>query len=419
MEAAILTIGEEILIGQIVDTNSAWIAQELNKIGISVKKIISISDSDSEIQSAVNQLLNNYDIVLSTGGLGPTSDDITKQSLCKVFGSKLVLHNETLDHVREIFEKRGLPLTEINSKQAELPDNCEVLYNSMGTAPGMLFHRDGRYFISMPGVPFEMKAIMEKHVIPRFRNNEGGEEIVHKTIHTYGLPESFLAEKISDWESNLPNNIKLAYLPSPLSIRLRLSSKGFNRHIIDVEIQDQIEKLLRIIPENIFGYDNDTLASVVGRLLTDNGLTLSTAESCTGGTLSQLITQVPGSSNYFLGGIISYSNLIKINELGVRKELIEEHGAVSQQVVEAMAEGIKNRFGSHYSIATSGIAGPTGGTPLKPVGTVWVAISSMHGTISQQFIFGSDRERNILRSSASALNMLRIQIEREKNKKSR
>lgn len=417
MEAAILTIGEEILIGQIVDTNSAWMAQELNRIGIAVKKIVSISDSDNEIQSSVNELLKQYDIVLSTGGLGPTSDDITKQSLCKLFNSKLVLHNPTLEHIREIFTKRGLPLTELNIKQAEVPHNCEVLFNSNGTAPGMWFNLEGKIFISMPGVPFEMKFIMTMHILPRLKERNGGGEIIHKTIQTFGLPESFLAEKLSRWESDLPKNIKLAYLPSPHSIRLRLSSIGSNKELVEQDIKNQIDKLYSIIPNNIFGFEHDTMASVVGRLMIENKHTLAVAESCTGGTISQLITQVPGSSQYFLGGVVSYSNEIKTSELGVNQDLIMMYGAVSQQVVNAMAEGIRIRFKSDFSVATSGIAGPTGGSEQKPVGTVWIAVSSNQGTISQMFNFGSDRDRNILRSSVTALNMLRLKIGNEKKYK--
>ena len=412
MKAALLTIGEEILIGQIVDTNSAWMAQELNKIGISVKEIVSISDSYSDIQASIEQLVKKYDIVLSTGGLGPTRDDITKQSICQLFNAKLVMHEPTLNHIRDIFAKRGLPLTELNSKQAEVPDSCEVLFNPNGTAPGMWFNFENKIFVAMPGVPYEMKAIMEMHILPRLMKETGKKSIVHKTIQTFGLPESFLAEMLSDWEDNLPKDISLAYLPSPNSIRLRLSSIGDKASLIEQRIDDEIKKLQHIIPDNIFGYEHDTMASVVGQLLADNNLTLAVAESCTGGYVSQLLTQVPGSSKYFLGGIISYSNEIKIKELAVNSELIEAHGAVSQPVVEAMARGVRTKFNANYSIATSGIAGPTGGTPTKPVGTVWIAVSTESGTFSQLLNLGGDRERIIIRSSISALNMLRLQIKK-------
>jgi nicotinamide-nucleotide amidase len=412
MNAAILTIGEEILIGQIIDTNSAWIASELNQIGIRVREIVSISDSSNQIKESVEQLLNKYDIVFSTGGLGPTSDDITKQTICEIFDSKLVTHEPTLEHISSIFEKRGLPLTKINAQQAEIPHNCEVLFNPSGTAPGMWFERNGKIFISMPGVPFEMKAIMEIHIFPRLKEILGTNIIIHKTIQTFGLPESFLSQTLSEWESALPKSISLAYLPSPTSIRLRLSSSGSNKALIDNSIKEEIKKLQDIIPENIFGYNDDTMASVIGRILKENSKTISVAESCTGGTIAKLITEVPGSSNYFVGGIVAYSNNIKINFLDVDPNLINEFGAVSKQVVEAMAIGILKKFNTDYSIATSGIAGPTGATENKPLGTVWICIASKDEIISRMYNYGGDRERNILRSSVTALNLLRLHMKR-------
>ncbi len=414
MDAALLTIGEEILIGQIVDTNSAWMASELNRIGVRVRQIVSISDRGDEIKSSINQLLNNFDIVLATGGLGPTSDDITKQTLCELFDAKLVSHSSTLDHIRTIFATRGLPLTDLNAKQAEVPDNCEVLFNRLGTAPGMWFNINGKILVSMPGVPFEMKGIMEEHVLPRLSSFSGSDSIVHRTVHTFGLPESFLAQKLAEWESCLPPSISLAYLPSPLSIRLRLSSSGKNKEPIEQRIEEQIRKLNQIVPESIFGYDNDSMASVVADLLVGLGATLSIAESCTGGTIAHLITQLPGSSAYFTGGVVAYSNEVKVAQLGVNPDLISNYGAVSQPVVEAMANGIRTRLNTDYAIATSGIAGPSGATPGKPVGTVWISVASSTVTASQQFSLGGDRERVILRSSISALNMLRLMILNEK-----
>ena len=414
MYATIITIGEEILIGQIVDTNSAWMGYELNKVGVKVRQIISIPDIDEQIKSTVNQSVNDSDIVLITGGLGPTNDDITKQALCQLFGSELVVHGPTLEHIRQIFAKRGLPLTELNSKQAEIPSICEVLHNPLGTAPGMWFDINSKIVVSMPGVPFEMKGIMQQHVLPRLDAFADGVSIVHKTIQTFGLPESFLAERLNDWEANMPRNINVAYLPNPISIRIRLSSSGNSKELIELEIQKQIDALLKLIPNNIFGYENDTMASVVGDLLVNNSLMLAVAESCTGGTIAHLITHQSGSSRYFLGGVVAYSNDVKVSALGVDSHLIETYGAVSQQVVESMAQGVMLKLGSDYGIATSGIAGPTGGTPGKPVGTVWVAVSSKQGVVSERFSFGSDRERNILRSSVSALNMLRLLILSEK-----
>lgn len=414
MNAAILTIGEEILIGQIVDTNSAWMATELNNIGVSVRRIVSISDSLEEIKSTVNELFNEYEIVLVTGGLGPTNDDITKHALCELFNAELIVHKPTLDHVAGIFAQRGLPLTELNAKQAEEPNNCEVLFNPKGTAPAMLFRNGEKILVSMPGVPFEMKAIMELHVIPEIKSKNSTRVVYHKNIQTFGLPESFLAERISTWEQNLPENTSLAYLPSPNAIRLRLSTTGTNISLIKNNVQLQIEKLKSIIPDNIFGFDDDTMAIVVARLLIEKSAKVAVAESCTGGTIAQLLTENSGSSEYFVGGVVAYSNTIKVEQLKVSIADIEKYGAVSQQVVEAMAKNVRSIFKSDYAIATSGIAGPTGATQGKPVGTVWIAISTPQGTVSEMHTFGGDRYRNILRSSVTALNMLRRILLEEK-----
>lgn len=415
MDAVIITIGEEILIGQIVDTNSAWMAQELNAIGVKVRKIISISDSAEQIKNSINQAIDKTDVVLVTGGLGPTTDDITKQTLAQMFGGELLVHEPTLEHIREIFAKRGLPLTNLNAKQAQVPSSCEVLHNPLGTAPGMWFNTNGKVIVAMPGVPFEMKEIMRQHVLPRLGAVSSTNSIVHKTIHTFGLPESFLAEKLTKWESEMPKDIAVAYLPNPLSIRIRISSSGSNRSLIQQNINDQIVKLKQIIPESIFGYDEDSMASVVGNMLSSQRLKLSLAESCTGGTIAHLVTQLSGSSKYFMGGVVAYSNEAKINLLEVDSKLIDSNGAVSQQVVEAMAQGAMKKFDTDYVIATSGIAGPTGATPGKPVGTIWIAVASKNQTISKLYTFGNDRERNILRSSVTALNMLRLLIISEKN----
>jgi nicotinamide-nucleotide amidase len=413
MNAAIIIIGQEILIGQIVDTNSFWIASQLNSIGINVQRIISISDSEDDIINTLNQSIKEYDIIITTGGLGPTSDDITKLSLCKFFGCKLVVHKQTLQKIEQIFSSRGLPVTELNLKQAEVPESCEPLLNGLGTAPGMWFKVNNCNIISLPGVPFEMMAIMQEHVLPRILQTNKKHYIVHRTIHTFGLPESFLAEKLSRWEQELPSSIQVAYLPSPISIRIRLSSTGNNKSIIETLVQDQIEKLKAIIPEYLFGYNDDTMASVIGHLLRQNKSTLSVAESCTGGKISNLISEVPGASDYFTGSIIAYSNTIKQNVLGVEENSLVKHGAVSQQVVKAMAQGVRKIMGTDYSIATSGIAGPEGGTTKKPIGTIWIAVSSPQKTICKKFSLGMDRERNILRGSITALNMLRLQIMNE------
>ncbi len=418
MNAAILTIGEEILIGQIVDTNSAWIATELNNIGVSVRRIVSISDSYEEIKSTISKLFNEYDIVLITGGLGPTNDDITKHALCELFSAELIVHKPTLDHVSDIFARRGLLLTELNAKQAEVPNNCKVLFNPNGTAPAMLFENGKSIMVSMPGVPYEMKAIMKLHVLPQIKGKNSTRVVYHKNIQTFGLPESFLAERISEWEKNLPENTSLAYLPSPNSIRLRLSTIGSDISLIKNNTQLQIEKLKPIILDNIFGFDDDTMATTVARLLLDKNAKLAVAESCTGGTIAQLLTENSGSSEYFVGGIVAYSNEIKVEQLRVSNNDIEKFGAVSQQVVEAMAANARDIFKTNYAIATSGIAGPTGATQGKPVGTVWIAIATPQTVVSEMHMFGGNRERNILRSAVTALNMLRlILLEEERSKK--
>lgn len=410
MDAAILTIGEEILIGQIVDTNSQWMATQLNAIGVNVRTILSIGDTRQEIKDAVKLLLVNHQIVLITGGLGPTNDDVTKLALCEFFDAKMVVHKPTLEHITKIFGNRGMPLTELNAKQAEVPDNCKVLHNPTGTAPAMLFEQDGKMIVSMPGVPFEMKSIMEFHVLPEIRLRDNGRIVYHKNILTFGLPESFLAERIATWENSLPKHIELAYLPSPNSIRLRLSGIGYNESELKQEIQGLIDQLITIIPDHVFGYDEDNMAKVAGRLLEEKLATVSVAESCTGGTIAQLFTENSGSSNYFLGGVVAYANSIKEEELNVPVELIERYGAVSRQVVESMAINVQKKFKSDYSIATSGIAGPTGGTEEKPVGTVWIAIATPNGVFSHLHSFGSDRKRNIIRSSVTAINLLRLML---------
>jgi nicotinamide-nucleotide amidase len=410
MVAEIITIGDEILIGQIIDTNSAWIAQKLNLLGIRISKIISISDTVDSIYNHINESFNRSDITILTGGLGPTNDDITKGVLTDYFKGKLIIHEPSLNQITSMFEKRGLPLTELNRKQAEVPDCCEVLTNLLGTAPGMWFERNGKVLISLPGVPFEMVALMENEVIPRITKRLKNEVIVHRTIQTFGLPESFLAERLTEWEKNLPTSLKLAYLPSPLSIRLRLSGYGSTDMNLNSIIDEEVDKLYKIIPKYIFAEGEISMQQVVGRMLKSIGATLSTAESCTGGTIAHLITEVPGSSSYFQGSVVAYSNSVKEQILGVDQDLIRNFGAVSQQVVEAMAKGVKDKLKTDFSIAVSGVAGPDGGTFEKPVGTVWIAVVSNKSLISKELKFGSDRQRNIMRSSVTALNMLRLML---------
>jgi len=410
MVAEIITIGDEILIGQIVDTNSAWIAERLNLLGVKVSRIISISDSKNIIHDSLEESFHKNDITIITGGLGPTNDDITKGVLTDFFQGNLIIHEPTLEHITTLFNKRGLPLTELNRKQAEVPDSCLPLFNKLGTAPGMWFEMDKKIIISLPGVPFEMKGLMEDEVLPRLKMLITNELIVHRTIQTFGLPESFLAEKLAGWESQLPSNIKLAYLPSPISIRLRLSAYGSTQIDLNNIVQKEIDKLYKVIPKYIFGENDVTMQQVVGQMLKSIGSTVSLAESCTGGTIAHLITDVPGSSAYFQGGIVAYSNKVKEEILGVDPNLILKHGAVSKEVVEAMAKGVKEKLKTDFAIAVSGIAGPDGGTKEKPVGTIWIAVISNKSLITNDLKFGADRQRNIMRSSITALNMLRLMI---------
>jgi nicotinamide-nucleotide amidase len=410
MKAELITIGDEILIGQIVDTNSAWMGQQLNLLGIEVYQVTSVHDNHDHIMKALAEAEENADLVLITGGLGPTKDDITKHTLCEYFGTELVFHPEVLEHVRSLLSSRNVNINQLNTDQALLPASCTVLHNSAGTAAGMWFERNNTIFVSMPGVPFEMEAIMTEEVFPRLTKLGITQSIVHKTVLTIGLPESMLAEKIEQWESALPYFIKLAYLPSPMMVRLRLSGYGTDQSELEAEIDRQVKKLLGIIPENVFGFDNDNLGLVIGRLLKESSRTLAVAESCTGGKIAHFITSNPGSSAYFKGGVVAYSNEIKNKLLDVSSEIIETFGAVSQQVAEAMARGAQKVLNSDYSVATTGIAGPDGGTEEKPVGTVWIAVAGPSGIISKKYIFRHNRERNIIRTTHTALNMLRTLI---------
>ncbi|MEO6884535.1 MAG: competence/damage-inducible protein A [Bacteroidia bacterium] len=408
MKAEIITIGDEILIGQIIDTNSAWMAQELNLVGIQIKQISSISDNREHILKALDEAAERADIILITGGLGPTKDDITKTTLCDYFNTKLRFDADVFSDVETIFRNRKTPMLEVNRKQAEVPENCIVLRNKNGTAPGMWFAQKNKIFVSMPGVPFEMKALMETEVIPRLKNNFSLPFILHRTVLTQGIGESFLANKIAAWEESLEKSgIKLAYLPSSGMVRLRLSASGKEKGILEKIVAEKIKTLESLIPEHIFGYEKQTLEEIVGQLLIEKRKTIAIAESCTGGYLSHLITRVSGSSGYFKGAIIPYSNELKINELNVNPNDINQFGAVSKEVVEAMAKNTLQKMNVDFSIAISGIAGPTGGTNEKPVGTVWIAVASQKNIFSQQFLFGTHRERNIERASITALNVFR------------
>lgn len=407
MLAEIISIGDELLIGQVVNTNASWMAEKLNEKGIRVKQITAISDEREHIFKALNEAAFRADIILLTGGLGPTKDDITKQTLAAYFNSKLIFNQETFDNIINIFGKYGRKISHLNRDQAMIPDSSIPIKNSLGTAPGMWFEQHGKIYVSMPGVPFEMKAMMVNYIIPELQKHCSTEAILHKTVLTSGIGESALAEIIEDWETGLPDNIKLAYLPKPGIVRLRLSAYGQDESLLRKTINLEIQKLELLIPELIFGYDDDSLEKIVGDLLRKTNKTLAVAESCTGGLIAHLITSVPGSSDYFMGGVVAYANEIKQSFLGVSGQNLLDFGAVSEQVAIQMARGIKEKMNADYAISTTGIAGPSGGTEEKPVGTVWIAVATPSKIIAKHYQMGDHRGRNIQRTAIAALNMLR------------
>ncbi len=407
MQAEIITIGDEILIGQIVDSNSAWMAAKLNEAGVKVKQITSISDSAEHIIEALKEAEQRADIILMTGGLGPTKDDITKKTLYSYFNSKtMVLHEPTLKIVEEIFRKYNAPLLEVNKNQAMVPDNCEAILNEQGTAPAMLFRKSGKLFFSMPGVPYEMMNILETKVLPIIKANFKLPKIINQTILTAGVGESFLAEKISDIENSLPAHIKLAYLPKLGQVRLRLSTSGTDEAALQQEIDFYTEKIINEIPDVWIAREDIPIEKAILNMMDKHRLTLSVAESCTGGAISQAITQHPGSSTVFAGGGIVYSYELKTKILGVAKQTLEKFGAVSEETITEMVNGALANFKTDYAIAVSGIAGPSGGLPGKPVGTVWIAVANKYKTVTKKYSFGNQRVQNIERSSIAAFNLL-------------
>jgi nicotinamide-nucleotide amidase len=409
ISVSIITIGDELLIGQVIDTNSAWIAQELNKIGIPVLRRVAVGDNFDQIWNTLNEESQKSKVILITGGLGPTADDITKPLLCKYFDGKMVINNDALENVTHLFEKIfKRPLTERNIKQAEVPNSCKVLINPRGTAPGMLFEKKDCIFISMPGVPHEMKGIMIDHVIPLLLEKFELPHISHRTLVTFGIGESMLADLIQSYEEKLPTHIKLAYLPNYGIVRLRLTSSGKNKDAIENEIEQLFCELLLMVKDYLVTNEDEPMEKVVAKLLLKNNQTLSTAESCTGGFLSHLITSIPGSSAYFLGSIVSYSNLLKENLLDVKNITIELNGAVSEAVVIEMAKGALKKLNTTYTIALSGIMGPDGGSTEKPVGTVWIAVGNQESIITKQFHFRFDRLKNIQLTAMNAYNLLRV-----------
>jgi len=410
MTAEIITIGDELLIGQVIDTNSAWIAEQLNLAGIQTHQITSISDSREHILKTLAEAEMRADVILITGGLGPTKDDITKETLCEYFDTRLVFNEEAFNQVAELFKLRGFPVTDLNRKQAEVPANCIPLKNINGTAPGMWFEKNGKIFVSMPGVPFEMKTLLIEQVLPKLTKKLNGNFIIHKTVMTQGVGESFLAKTIEAWEAQLPGNIKLAYLPQPGIVRLRVTAIGSEKGVIARQLEEEIYKLQTVIPDLIFGFNDETLEQVVGKLLKSRAKTLATAESCTGGYIAHLITSVPGSSDYYKGSVISYANQVKMEELGVKLSSLEQWGAVSEDVVKQMAAGMRTKLRTDYALATSGIAGPDGGSEEKPVGTTWIALATPEKVIAQKFLFGEHRGRNIRKAALAAMNMLRVEL---------
>ncbi|MBP6550937.1 MAG: competence/damage-inducible protein A [Flavobacterium sp.] len=412
MKAAIVTIGDEILIGQIVDTNSAFIAKSLDRIGVEVHEMISISDDKQHILDTFQKFQNKVDLVLITGGLGPTKDDVTKKTFCDYFEDELIVDQAVLAHVTKLIEgfyKRTI--TQINKDQALVPSKCTVLHNEVGTAPGMWMKKENTVFISLPGVPFEMKYLVENEIIPKVVRENKRPYILHKTIMTYGRGESAVAEQIEDWENNLPEFIKLAYLPAPGRVRLRLTARGTDKEFLEKSIEENVVSLTGIIGDIIVGFDDDeTLETVVGRLLKKQKKTISTAESCTGGNIAQLLTSVSGASSYFKGSVVSYATETKISVLGLSEELIHKYSVVSAEVAKEMAINIRNMMKTDYGIATTGNAGPTKGDSNAEVGSVFIALATPNEVIVEEFNFGQPREKVIDRATNKSMEILRKEI---------
>ena len=414
--ASIITIGDELLIGQTIDTNSAWMAQELNKIGVWVKRRVAVGDTREDIWQALDEEAASSHIILITGGLGPTADDITKPLLCDYFGGKMIVNEMVLEHVTAIFQKLNRPIIERNMKQAEVPDVCEVLMNKRGTAPGMLFRKGDRIYVSMPGVPHEMKGIMADSVLPLIQQEYTLPFILHRTLLTAGVGESFIAEKINQWEMALPAHIKLAYLPNYGMVRLRLTATGTQKELIEVELDSQFAQLQNEVREFMVVNEDIPLEKALGQLLLSRKKTMATAESCSGGYIAHLLTAIPGSSEYFKGTVVAYAYDVKEDILGVQHTTLEQKGAVSEETVTEMLQGLLRQTTADYGIATSGVMGPGGGTDDKPVGTVWVAVGSREKMVAKKLYFRFDRLRNIELTAANAMLMLFQFIEGEKDK---
>lgn len=412
MRAEIITIGDELLIGQVIDTNSAWIGEHLNEIGVELSRINSISDTAEAITDMLDEASERADVLILTGGLGPTKDDITKYTLCNYFDDELVLNEEVLHQIKTLFAKFGRKeLSALNIKQAEIPSRCKVLANDLGTAAGMWFEKDNTIYISMPGVPYEMKHIMKARVLPELMRRFDLPAIYHKTLHTFGVPESDLATRIEPWEDALPKHISLAYLPSPGLVRLRLSARGPIKEVLKKEVDELFRSLVEDYLDAVaHTFEERSIAYIVGEALLKTNQSVASAESCTGGFLAHLITSVPGSSAYYNGSVVAYANQIKEKVLGVKAEDIQTYGAVSETVVCQMAEGVRALMGTDYGLASSGIAGPDGGTKKKPVGTIWLAIAGPEGTDSLKLELGDNRLFNIRYSANQLLRSLYLKI---------
>ncbi|WP_406844278.1 CinA family nicotinamide mononucleotide deamidase-related protein [Flavobacterium soyae] len=412
MKATIVTIGDEILIGQIVDTNSNFIAKELDRIGVETYEMISISDNKQHILNTFAQLQNKVDVVIITGGLGPTKDDITKKTFCDYFDDQLVVNPEVLAHVTELIEgfyKR--PISQLNKDQALVPSKCTVLHNKMGTAPGMWMKKENTVFVSLPGVPYEMKYLVENEIIPKIVKEYKRPYIIHKTILTYGQGESLVAERIENWENNLPEFIKLAYLPNPGRVRLRMTARGTDKGELEKAIEENVQSLDAIIHDIIVGYEeNETIETVVGKLLAKNNKTISTAESCTGGKIASLLSSVQGASRYFKGSVVSYATEAKVNVLGISQDLIDQFSVVSAEVAAAMALNVKDILKTDYAIATTGNAGPLKGDSNAEIGAVFIALATPEGVITEEFNFGQPREKVIDRATIKSLEILQKEI---------
>ena len=407
MKVQIITIGDEILIGQIIDSNSAWMGRELNREGFEIQEITTVSDNEGEITRALHNAFARADVVLITGGLGPTKDDMTKKALAEYFGVEMVFDKRTFNRIQKLFERWGRDMTEAHREQAYMPANATILLNKMGTAPGMWFDHLGKVAVSMPGVPYEMEFLMSHEVIPRLTKRFPGQPIVHRTICTVGEGEARLANRLEPFLNQLPEYVKVAYLPGLGSVRIRLTARGENEVELQQLLDDKVKELQSLIPEFIFGFGRDTLEGVVGTLLTKHNKVLTLAESCTGGYVSHLITRIPGSSNYFTGGIVAYSYELKVKLLGVKQSTLDMEGAVSEQTVLEMLQGALRSTGADIGVAISGIAGPGGGTPQKPVGTIWMAAGNLERQQTQLLKLGKDRLRNIQYTGIQALNMIR------------